>query len=87
MKLVNDVRHLRLPVQNRLVAEPGMLVVVAYPASMNAKLGSVLFVRSVKYCDNGAMWLGSMQNEFVESPTTLEGCVVPVHAASCSSFW
>jgi hypothetical protein len=35
----------------------------------------------LKYCDSGAMWLGSMQKELLESPTTLDGCVGAVHAA------
>lgn len=48
---------------------------------MKAKLGSVPFFRSLKNVDSGATWLGSIQNELVGSPTTLEFFVVPVHAA------
>ena len=44
---IHDARDLRLAGQDRL-ARAGMFVVVPYPASMNAKLGRVPFVTSVK---------------------------------------
>src|SRR5579872_3448598 len=62
--------------------EPGCSSLLLYPASMKANDGSVPFCRSIKNCESGAMWLGSMQNEFCGSPTAVpEGCVVPVQAA------
>ena len=42
---------------------------------MNTKLGNVPFFRSVKYCDIWLICVGSIQNEFDVSPTTLDGCV------------
>jgi hypothetical protein len=44
------------------------------------ELGSVALVRYLKKKDSGAIWVGSMQKEFVVSPTTLDGCVTPVQA-------
>ena len=48
---------------------------------MKAKLGSVPLVRSVKYCEMRRDVVGSMQKEFDESPTTLDGWVGAVQAA------
>ena len=59
-----------------------MLVVVAVPGFNEGETGKRAVAQiGEELGESGATWFGSMQKEFVVSPTTLDGCVVPVQAA------